>query len=254
MNQLKATLTLAAASLLAACGGGGGEASTGGTGGVSTITQGAYSGGITGSSSSQFQLLALENGDVWALYGVPSGNQFLVRGFVQGTAVQTGGTFNGSIKDFGFNPAVAGTISGSITSASVSGSLAENGATATFSGSPIPTSSYDYNAAASLSQIAGAWTLTGLDGTATTVNIASNGAFTGNNAGCVISGTITPRASGKNVFDVSVTNGAAPCAPPGTTSTGVAVTFLVSGTTIRELMVVGTNAARTAGNAFFGFR
>jgi hypothetical protein len=111
-----------------------------------------------------------------------------------------------------------------------------------------------YNTPANLAQITGAWTLSALDGTSADVTIAPGGSFTGANAGCSISGTIEPRASGKNVFDVSVTSGGAPCAAPGTTSTGIAVTYLLPGSTARQLVVAGVNAARTAGNAFFGVR
>src|SRR4051812_11657057 len=55
-----------------------------------TIAQGFYTGTLTGSTSSQFQLLALENGDVWSLYGNPSGSSFAVRGFVQGPTTRNG--------------------------------------------------------------------------------------------------------------------------------------------------------------------
>jgi hypothetical protein len=96
--------------------------------------------------------------------------------------------------------------------------------------------------------------LNGLDGTTTVVSVSSSGAFTGNNSGCLISGSITPRTSGKNIFNVTVTAGTSPCLSPGATYTGIAVTYLIAGTSTRQLIVAGVNATRTAGNAFFGVR
>jgi hypothetical protein len=219
------------------------------------IVQGFYTGSLTGSTSSQFQLLALENGDVWSLYGNPSGSTFAVRGFVQGPTTRSGSAVSSNaIKDFGFNPAPTGVLTATATTAAVSGTLAFNGSSFSFSGTPPAASAYDYNRAANLAEIAGAWTLTGLDGTITSVNIASNGSFTGSSGACTISGTMSVRPSGKNVFNVSVAYGGAPCATPGTVATGIAVTYLLTNSTTRELVVAGVNSARTAGNAYFGFR
>jgi hypothetical protein len=219
------------------------------------IVQGLYTGTLTNSTSTQFELLSLENGDVWALYGVPSGALFVVRGFVQGSTVRSGTSVSSSsIKDYGLNPAPTGTLSGTITTSAVSGSIAFSGTAHSFAGSPPTSSSYTYDTPAVLSQVVGSWSLSALDGTATNVTVASNGTFSGTNAGCAISGTVRPRSSGKNVFDVSVLSGPSPCLAPGTTSTGIAITYLLPNSNVRQLIVAGVNSSRTTGNVYFGTR
>ncbi len=123
-----------------------------------------------------------------------------------------------------------------------------------FTGAPPTSTAYTYNAPAVLSQITGTWSLMGLDGTPVIVDIASTGSFTGTNAGCSTSGTITPRPSGKNLSDVTLTSGAAPCVAPGSVSTGIAVTYLIPSSGSRELVVAGVNSDRSAGNALFGIK
>ena len=252
----------AVAAALVACGGGGGSggstpsASSSTTSVVSAATaQGLYTGTLTGGASTAFEMLLLENGDMWVLYGTPGASSFLVRGFVQGTAAVTGSSFSAaSVKDYGTVPPTSGTVSGTVSGPSVSGTVAEAGQSVTFTGTALTGASYDYNTAATLAQVAGNWTLTGLDGTLSSVAIAADGTLTGNNVGCLLTGSVKPRASGKNVFDVTVTTGASPCLAPGTTSTGIAVSYLVNGTALRQLVVAGINAARTGGSAYFGVR
>jgi hypothetical protein len=246
--------TIASASmcalLLAACGGGG----SGGTGG-GISAEGAYSGTLTGGTSTQFQLLVLENDEYWALYGVPSGSQFLVRGFIQGQGSSANPNFTSSnAKDFGASPAASGSITATYSAGqSITGTATGAGGTSSFSGTPIATSSYDYSAAASLPAIAGNWTMMSLTGTVVTLNIGSNGNFTANASGCAISGTVTPRPSGKNVFNVSLTFGSAPCALPGLSGTGIAVTYITT-TGTRQLIMAGVDASRQNGTALFGIR
>jgi hypothetical protein len=53
----------------------------------------------------------------------------------------------------------------------------------------------------------------------------------------LFSGTATPRSSGKNVMNVSVTFGAAPCALPGQTATGIAINYTIAATNQKQLIV-----------------
>jgi hypothetical protein len=245
---------------LGACGGGGGGSGDSGNGPGDTpppaaLAQGLFTGTLTGSASTQFQMLALENGDIWALYGVPSGASFVVRGFVQGSTTRIGTSVSSaSIRDFGSDPAPTGTLSGTITTDAVNGLINFSGSQVSFSGSRPASTTYEYDVPANLALVTGNWTLAALDGTTATVTIAPNGSFTGNNAGCLFSGTATPRASGKNVFDIVATSDGAPCREPGSTATGIAVTYLLPNSTTRELVVAVVNGARTSGNAFFGVR
>lgn len=85
------------------------------------------------------------------------------------------------------------------------------------------------------------------------MNVASNGTFTANNDGCNFTGTSKPRASGKNVFDVSVTFGAAPCSLPGTKATGIALTYILANGK-RQLVAAAVDASRTHNSLVFGTR
>jgi len=85
------------------------------------------------------------------------------------------------------------------------------------------------------------------------VSIQANGAFTANMSGCAITGNFVARPSGKNVFNMTLTFGAAPCTLPGAGASGVAVAYpLANGKT--QLIVAGVNGARSMGTAAFGTR
>lgn len=238
--------------LVAGCGGGGDSGTSTGP-----SAEGVYGGTLTGSTSSAFQLLVLENGDFWSMYGTSTPTTFFVAGFVQGTGTSNNGSFTSSnAKDFGFSPALAGTISATYnaTTPSISGTVSATGGTVTFNGGAIAGSLYNYNTAAMVSTISGAWSLTELDGSSLALTVATNGAFTARSSdGCNFSGTVTPRSSGKNVFNVALTFGAAPCGLPGQAATGIAVAYpLSSGRT--QLIVAAVDGTRNFGAAAFGTR
>ena len=94
----------------------------------------------------------------------------------------------------------------------------------------------------------------GLNGTAATLTMSAGGAVAGTNLGCTFTGTALPRASGKNVFDVSVTFGAAPCALPGQTATGIAITYAVAGTAQKQLLVAVQSSTKANGTMFIATR
>jgi hypothetical protein len=247
---LKIAAAASTAAFIAACGGGGGDSAP-----VSTSPpQGVYTGTLTGSTSTAFQLLALENGEFYSMYGINSGPVFGVAGFIQGTGSANGSTFTSSnVKDFGVTPAVAGSLTSTFSDSSISGSVTASGRTINFNGTRPTASTYDYNAAPSIAAIVGTWTLSSPDATTVTLNIAANGSFTGSGSGCTFSGTLTPRSSGKNVLNVSLTFGAAPCDPAGGSASGIALSYPLSNGQ-RQLILAGTNASRTDGVALFGAR
>lgn len=82
----------------------------------------------------------------------------------------------------------------------------------------------------------------------------ANGTFSSTTSlGCKISGSVAPRASGKNVYDVTVNFGAAPCGVPNGSATGNAIiTNLPSGA--RQLSVAVSSADFTNAGVFFGQR
>jgi hypothetical protein len=238
---------------LAACGGGGGDSNPA----AGSTAEGVYGGTLTGSSSSAFQLLVLENGEFWAMYGTQTSTVFGVAGFIQGSGTSNNGSFtSANTKDFGLVPAVAGSTSATYnaTAKTITGTVTATGGTVGFSGGPIPGSLYNYDAPASLATVSGAWSTTSLAGETVAINIAGTGSFTAaSSLGCNFSGSVAPRSSGKNVFNVSLTFGAAPCALPSQPATGIAVAYpLASGQT--QLIVAVTNSGRTVGTAAFGAR
>lgn len=85
---------------------------------------------------------------------------------------------------------------------------------------------FDYNRAADLSEAQGDWIFYNPRRPVpwATLSVASNGTFAGGNAatGCSFSGTLTPRPSGKNVFDTAVT--VTDCADAGAYA-GIAYSF-----------------------------
>ncbi len=209
-----ATITLA----LSACGGGGDAGTTvASSAPAPPHPQGVYAGTLFGtlfgSSSSEFELLVLENDELWSLYGASTPSVFLVAGFAQGQGASTSTTFTSSnVRGFGTVPATAGTLSATyVANTSISGTISATAGSVAFAGTPIIGSTYDYNVAANLASITVAWTMTALDASVINLTIAGNGAIVGSTGGCSFTGTLTPRASGKNVFNTSVTFGAVRC-------------------------------------------
>lgn len=234
--------------MLAGCGGGGSSSSNSSNNTSQQPTpgqaQGVYSG--TSSTGSSFSSIVLPNDKFYAIYGSVSGNLFLISGFIFGQGTSNNGTYTASVTDIN---SAAATATGSITAtytqgSSISGKLTESSTTITFTGSPNPSSSYKYNQAATLSEIAGTWSGDALDGLSVTVTINSDGTFSGSDsAGCSFSGTISADSSGKNFFDVSVTFGASPCALPNQSASGIAADYLLSDGVTRQLIAGVTSGS-----------
>ena len=201
----------------------------------------------------------LEDGALWAIAGPSSGGSFYPSDLYQGTLQATNGTLSSSnLRGYDFSSGAA--ISGSITGSYVAGMSMSLTATPAGSGSGIgvnviaaQTANYDYNQGAQLAAIAGSWPGFFSSSESGTVSVQSNGSFSSTTSrGCQITGTAAARASGRNVFNISLTFGAAPCALPGATGAGIAV-ITRSGTT-SQLAVAVTTPDRALGGAFFGRR
>jgi len=257
MKLLNLSFAVLASALMAACGGGGGDTTTTTTA-TGPTAEGVYGGTLTGdTTSSAFELLVLENGEFWSMYGTQIGNTLGVAGFVQGSGTSNNGSFTASNgKDFGYVPAVAVTVTASYnaTAKTISGTTTAGTSSTAFSGGSIPGSLYNYDVAASLITIVGNWSTTSLTGESIALTVASNGSYTAvGTSGCHFSGTITPRASGKNVFNVAITFGAAPCALAGQSGNGIALAYPITGG-LTQLLVAATDSSRTFGAAVFGTR
>lgn len=249
-------LVLSTVLAIAACGSDDDDGGGGGPPPPATTAEGAYEGTLTGSGSNAFRLLVLESGEFWALFGTQTSSALLVAGFGQGTGVSSNGTFTSTdFKDFSDMPATAGRVDASYnaSSHSMSGTVSSSAGSVGFAGGAIASSLYDYDTAADIATIVGSWVLTDLDGEALSLSIASSGALTATSAGCVITGTAMPRPSGRNVFNLSLTFGGAPCDLPGQSATGIAVAYpLASGGT--QLVVAAVDSTRSYGAAAIGTR
>jgi hypothetical protein len=242
--------------LLIGCGGSGGGYGGGGGGGGGSTTgqaQGAYSG--TSSNGFTFETIVLPNDKFYAIYGTVSGNVFLISGMMTGQGASGSSTYTASVTDFFFTGQIN---SGNITAtyapgSSLNGTLTENGGNVTFTGTALPPSTFNFNTQASLSAIAGTWSGSLMDGTATTVTINSNGSVGGSSSGCSFTGTVSADSSNKNFFDVSLTFGGSPCSLPNQTATGIGVDYLLSDG-VRHQLLAAVTVGTSAGTVFVAVR
>jgi len=256
-------LGLVVSSTLVACGGGGDDVAGGSeTAPSQAPPQGPTTAGIAspeglwrGSSTDPFsspRLLILENGEVWNVYGGANA----ISGVLQGVTSWNGSSISSTVTDFNGR---AGSISASILaghythtngSQLIALTLHEGMSvtlTTNFSGS-------SYEQPAKLSDIQGYWqALSWSKGSliATDVNVAPDGALTSVSLYCSGSGTVAPRASGKNVFNLVISfEGGPACEFKGQTLSGIAfVEPLFAGAT--QLIFTGVQPDKL--NAFVGY-
>lgn len=236
---------------LSACGGGGDSGGATVTpAAASVVPEGVYEGAI---SSLNFELVVLEDGTTWVLTGVrDSAGTLMVSSMSQGKGFATGASFNvADLKSFSSTGAVTtSTITATFAlNGSFTGAETVNGASTPFFGAPMAISEFNYSTPAIQSAISGAWNFTSMDGSSDQINVSNSGAFSVSKNGCTTSGSITPRPSGKNVYNVSLVAGPAPCPRPGFSASGIAIVSKTG-----QLVVAVTNGDRTAGDASFGSR
>ena len=260
----KNLLTLALSALfISACGGGGSddgpsEPKPDPKPQPTTKAEGAYVGKLASAAFPQgaVQVVILENDEFWGLYGnpLPTGG-IQVYGMVQGQGRSSAGVFTATGRDYFYNGAVgAGSVEARYEAGTrLSGTIKADGQTSTLEVTTAAAAPYDYHTPARLSAISGQWQGTTLQGAPFTLDIGSTGTYSGSSQGCAMSGTVTPRASGKNVFDISMRFGAAPCILPHVSVKGVAVlTPLNNGKT--QLIATGIDATHAYGSALFAVR
>ncbi|HEY4653775.1 MAG TPA: hypothetical protein VIH22_04650 [Cyclobacteriaceae bacterium] len=241
--------------LLNGCGGGGNSSPAA----SNTIPQRLYLGSSTYSPFSLADVLILENGSYYALYGQQFNAGLIVAGFFEGTGSGSNGVFSST------NPAEHislyaysnGSFGGSyVPETSVDIDVQGFWGTGTFSTVKPANTTYNYASAANINDVAGSWSLSTIDGAGANMIISTNGTFTATatSNGCSYSGTISPRPSGKNVFDITLTYGAAPCALPNLSISGIAVSYMLSDGIRREFIMSGTDSSRANGYAASGWR
>jgi hypothetical protein len=225
-GKMKALIaSLAATVVLCACGGGDGDPQ---------LQEGLYLGGsidFFDFSEKAGSVLVLENQEVWAL--------LQTTGLFQRAPAKFGkGSFRFTGPDLAFTDgralvAIASTTLGESTMTLTRSTILSNVSTLVVGLPLAPTGAeflaglasadiHDYNRPARISDVAGAWRPGLIDSSFT---VDQTGAFAATTpAGfCPFTGSLTPRPSGKNVFNVTLT--VTDCADAGT-YTGVAVSYL----------------------------
>ncbi len=225
------------AAVLSACGGGGDDAAT------TVAAEGFWT--ATTSDGLEVSLAILENGETWGVYADSS-----VAGVLYGNASTSGSSVSGTGKTFDI-------VDRTVSSGTFSGTFApKSSLSVTTSDGTRINASYeaDYDQPALLSNIAGSYSGIGLSGFSNVqsipITIAEDGSVsTPVDPQCTATGAVTPRPSGKNVFNVTVTFNGTNCAlGDGTTTTGVAYYDTVD----RVLLVLALNAAKTDGFIYEG--
>lgn len=226
------------AALLAGCGGGDDNAAPAAT--AEGFWEGRSSTGV------DVALAILENGQTWGIY---TANNTLV-GALYGNTTSSGTTLSGSGRDFNLpsRTVEAGTYSGTFTP--------KRTITVKTSGGGAFTGTYnaEYEKPASLAALAGTFYGWGISGNslAQTISatISTSGAITvPSSQGCSAAGRASPRASGKNIFDISITFSGSTCAlGNGKSAAGIAYYDSAS----REVLVMAMNEAKSDGFIFAG--
>ena len=239
MKSIKIIAALSMLTGLVACGGGGDDSTT------QAPTNASAEGFWTGSTSNNLKatLAILENGETWGFYTTTSG---ALAGALYGNTTVSGTSVSGTGLDFYGGTVNQGSYTGTVSTKdrimlSTSGTQ--------FNGSY----SSIYEQAASLSSLAGTYSGYGLTGRTSAqyvpITISSSGAITAGDANCALSGTATPRVSGKNVFNLNATFMGSYCAlGNGATVNGIAYYDTAS----RSLVAMGLNGNKTDGFIYTG--
>ena len=180
---------------LVACGGGGDSSATAPSG---NTAEGFWSG--PASTGYTVSLAVLENGESWGIYSSGS----TIYGALNGTATGNGTTFSATGTDYNF-------LSGAASSGSFTGTVAAKSkitATSNTGGTVSLAYQSDYDKTPSSANLAGSYTMSGRTGYytfANTITIGSTGSFTVLDGGCTTTGTLSPRATGKNIYNFTAT-------------------------------------------------
>jgi len=238
---MKNLLAVSVVAVLSACGGGGGDSAVAP---VANTAEGLWTG--PASTGYTVNLAVLENGESWGVY--TSGTT--IYGALNGTANGTNTTFTGTGNDFNFvtNSVTTGTFTGTVVQKSSINASTNTGSTVSL------TYNTDYDTPASLAKLAGSYSYTGRSGTYILANdtlvISATGSFTQSALGCTTTGSLAPRASGKNIFNFTA-NFVGTCVfPTGTTVTGVA--YLNTKSSPYTILALGLNAGKSDGLVLLG--
>ena len=124
--------------------------------------EGAYNGTLRDATSqAQMQLVILENGEFWAVYGQDDSSTFWVDGFTHGKAVSQAGSVRiDDLRDFGHLPPTSAPMNGRYDDSAnaLSGTITgPDGDIAIEAGRVTDGALYEYHAPADPVQLAGLW-------------------------------------------------------------------------------------------------
>ena len=231
MNSIQSTVAVVCCAALVACGGGGDSP------GPAASLSGLYEG--SGGSNRASELLILDDGRYYLVYGMNSTSTAPVGGVVVGNGSSSGSDFASSnAHDFNLQlqTLVAGTLNSTVLpKASVSTTVVRSNATrAAYTGIFNGTSDANASPSALVGTYAGE--IVGLGGTdASALSVDTTGVLAGTTLGnCSYFGLALPRSRG-NVFDFSLTFRAG-CANAGNTLHGHA---FLSGKVLYAVTVSG---------------
>ena len=238
-------MTVAAAAALSACGGGGGDGDADNE--VAVTAEGVYEGSLGAAVTGQYAAIVLENGESWALYSFTGG-----AGFLQARGTSQDGSYTASdVLDYGTAPPSAGRISASYSASAgtMQGQYVFGQNVVPFTASR-PTQGYRYDTPANLASVTGSWALVSSADQSMRLQVAADGTLSGTGlSGCTLTGSLTPRPSGKNVFNAVLRFGPV-CAQPDLAASGVAIVVVEDGQPV--LMVMGQSADRMVGTIAVG--
>jgi hypothetical protein len=244
---------------LAACGGNS-SGSGGGDGSPVALATNLNAEGAWHSEQSNgdvMDLVLLENGSLYAMSAGSTATTAPLLAFDQGTFIVLGDKLTAQVTHYNESRTQgAGAVTGTVVqSTSIAGS-ATGGSTRNYS--VLPTASFDsrysYNSAASLSSIEGPW-VSGYsleNSTPMVFTIDGTGVISGSDR-CSFNGTIQPRASGKNIFDISIRYVATTCYPADTTFSGIAISYIASNGK-RQFSAALQDSTKTLGTMLYAQR
>jgi hypothetical protein len=256
MTRCKKTSPLLAATLaalLTACGGGGSD-----DGPPPALTlQGVWDttlapGGDEGGA------VVLEDGSFWAFSGDPQSSSFDT--LYQGTVSVNGNALSSAnLRAYALGTGAfvdATSVTGTLAANSFSLNATASGAVTAVAGARSPAdASYNFDTPAQAADIQGSWTGAFSTGDSGTVTVQANGSFSSTtSAGCSFTGTATPRASGKNVFNITLSFGPAPCLLPNTAGSGIALASKATATEPAVLIVMATTPNRSAAALYLALK
>jgi hypothetical protein len=236
-------MTFVALSVCALAGCGGGDGGDKAPASANQSAEGLWQGTTTDGNTTT--AVVLETGEFW---GLVTGSDGLV-GFVNGTASVNGSTVSGTSTGYDLvtNTYATQGLTGTVTTKRSLSLTTSGGA---FVASYLP----DYDQpAAPLSRVAGTYagwsaSVSGAFSPSTVVTISATGQLSSPGVPCSTVGTIRPRASGKNLYDVSLGVSGVGCPPAATSLNGV----VYYDDAASNLLALVLNGTRNDGLVFVG--